>query len=77
MQWRHYLFGGVVMTIYSNSAMRQAIAEYVHDFKYRELLQLRFCDGYTYEEISAMVNFSPQHVKYICRTYKDYLISRL
>ena len=65
------------MKDYKNRDMCQAISEYVHNPRYRELLQLRFCEGFTYEEIAEEVSFSPQHVKHICRTYKDYLISRL
>ena len=71
------LFGGVFMPIYKNSDMRAAIDEYVHNPKYRELLCLRFCDGFTYEEIAETVNFSPQHVRHICRKYKPLLISAL
>lgn len=62
---------------YRNTDMCNAIAEYVHDYKYRELLRLRFCEGYTYEEIGEAVHFSPQHVKYICNSYKDILLSHL
>lgn len=62
---------------YRNSDMAQAIAEYCHEAKYRELLRLRFCEGLTYEEISEAVNYSPQHVRSICKSYKHRLISRL
>ena len=57
--------------------MLRAIDEYVLNPRYRELLRLRFCDGMTYEQISEAVNYSAQHVKHICKTYKDYLISCL
>lgn len=72
-----FYFGGLIMPIYSNTDMCRAISEYVHHPKYREVLRLRFCDGLTYEEISEAVNFSPQHVKHICKTYKPILISHL
>lgn len=65
------------MPIYRNSDMCRAIEEYVHNPRYRELLRLRYCDGYTYEEIAEKINFSPQHVKHICHSYKALLISRL
>lgn len=65
------------MPIYSNTDMCRAIAEYCHDKKYREILRLRFCEGHTYEEIAEICNYSPQHVKNICRTYKSVLMSRL
>lgn len=65
------------MPIYKNSDMCRAIDEYVHNPRYRELLRLRFCDGFTYEEIAEAVNFSPQHVRSICAKYKPLLISAL
>lgn len=65
------------MPDYKNSDMCNAINEYVRNPRYKELLRLRFCEGRTYEEIAALVCYSPQHVKHICKTYKDYLISRL
>lgn len=63
--------------IYKNSDMMLAINEYVHNAQYREVLRLRLCDGWTYEEIAEAVRFSPQHVKYIVRLYKDLLISQI
>ena len=65
------------MPDYSNSAMKKAIEEYCHNSRYREVLHLKFCEGYTYEEIGERVNFSPQHVKKVCRSYKDLLLSHL
>lgn len=65
------------MPIYKNSDMCAAIDEYIHNQKYRQVLRLRFCDSLTYEEIAESVNFSPQHVKYICSSYKAMLMSRL
>ena len=65
------------MSDYKNSDMCHAIEEYVRNPKYRDLLRLRFCEGRTYEEIAGAVNFSPQHVKYICKSYKDFLLSHL
>lgn len=65
------------MPEYKNSDMRRTIDEYVHNPRYREILRLRFCDGFTYEEIAEEVNFSPQHVKALCHKYKPVLISHL
>ena len=65
------------MSDYRNSDMCQAIDEYVRNVKYRQVLRLRFCEGRTYEEIALMTNFSTQHVKYICKSYKDMLMSHL
>lgn len=65
------------MPVYKNSDMRQAIDEYVHNQRHREALCLRFCDGLTYEEIAGAVNFSPEHVRSICKKYKAILFSAL
>ena len=62
---------------YRNSDMLNAINEYIRNPRYRELLRLRLCEGATYEQISEAVNYSQQHVKYICKQYTGYLISRL
>lgn len=65
------------MPIYKNSDMLAIITEYIHNARYREVLRLRFCEEYTYEEISVAVGFSPQHIKSICSKYKPLLISLL
>ncbi len=65
------------MPEYKNSDMCQVIDEYIHNARYRELLRLRFCEGLTYEEIAEAVNFSPQHVKHICKQHKSFLMRHL
>ena len=72
-----FVFGGYIMPEYSNSDMCRAIDEYCHNSRYRQLLRLRYCEGHTYEEIAEAVNFSPQHVKHICKSYKALLISHI
>lgn len=65
------------MPEYKNSDMCQAIEEYVRNPRYRSILRSRYCEGETYEQIAERVNYSPQHVRYICKTYKEFLISHL
>ena len=65
------------MPDYRNSDMCHAIEEYVRNPRYKELLRLRFCEGRTYEEIAERVSYSPQHVKHICKQYKELLLSHL
>lgn len=65
------------MPVYKNSDMRRVIDEYIHHPKHREVLRLRFCESLTYEEIACAVNYSPQHVKSICRSNKALLLSQL
>lgn len=62
---------------YRNSDMLNAINEYIRNPRYRELLRLRMCEGATYEQIAEAVNYSPQHVKRICKQYKSYLLSHI
>lgn len=65
------------MPDYRNSDMCHAINEFVHNPRYRNLLRLRFCENATYEEIAEQVNYSPQHVRYICKMYREFLINHL
>lgn len=65
------------MLDYKRSDMCRAIDEYVINRRYRDVLKLKYCEGMTYEEVADAVNYSPQHVKHICKTYKDLLISHL
>ena len=65
------------MPKYSRFDMYKAIEEYVVNPRYRILLRLKYCEGMTYEQVAEAVNYSPQHVKAICKEYKDYLISHL
>ena len=75
--WRHFLFLGVIMLDYKNSDMCRAIDEYVRNPRYRNVLRYRFCESMTYEQIAEKVNYSTQHVKYICKTYKEMLLRHL
>lgn len=65
------------MPEYRNSDMCLIIDEYIHNARYRDLLRLRLCEGLTYEEIAEAVNFSPQHVKHICKKYKAFLMRHI
>lgn len=65
------------MPDYKNSDMLHAIEEYVRNPRYKVILRLRLCEGATYEEIAEAVNFSPQHVRKLCKDYLPMLISHL
>ena len=62
---------------YRRSDMLATIEDYVINASYRDVLRYRFCEGYTYEKIAEICNYSSQHVKYICTSYKDFLLSHL
>ena len=57
--------------------MCKAIEDYVINSKYRDILKLRFCEGLTYEQIGEITNYSPQHIKRICTSYKELLMNQL
>lgn len=63
--------------MYKRSDMCKAIEDYVINSKYRDILKLRFCEGLTYEQIGEITNYSPQHIKRICASYKELLMNQL
>ena len=63
--------------MYRRSAMCAAIDEYIINPRYRQILKLRLCEGLTYEKIADLTCYSTQHVKYVCKKYKDYLLSQI
>lgn len=65
------------MPAYNRFDMCQAINAYVINPKHREVLRLRYCEGYTYEEVAGICNFSTQHVKHLCKAYREMLLSHL
>jgi len=65
------------MPDYRRSDMCNVIDEYVINPTYRKMLKLRYCEGMTYEQIAENTNYSTQHVKHVCKRYRDLLISRL
>ena len=65
------------MPKYSRIDMGRIIDEYVINPRYRQVLRLKYCEGHTHEEVAEICNYSTQHVKHICKAYKDFLISLL
>lgn len=63
--------------MYSRYDMRNAIEEFIINPRYRDVLRLRYCEGMTHEQVAEATHYSTQHVKSICKTYKNYLMSRL
>ena len=64
----------------SSENLIKAIDESVVGYKAyrnRELLKLRYADGYTYEEIAEMMDLSDRHVRRICYEYEPKVIERL
>lgn len=65
------------MVIYDRYKMRDAIDKYVVNPRYRNVLTLKYCDGYSHEETAELANYSTQHVKFICKEYIDFLLAHL
>ena len=65
------------MPAYDRFEMCEAINSYVINAKHREVLRLRYCEGYTHEQTGEIVGYSTQHVKHICKAYRDMLLSRM
>ena len=65
------------MVIYNRLDMCRAIDSYVVNPRHREVLRLKFCEVMTYEQVGAITHYSTQHVKSICKNYKEMLISFL
>lgn len=65
------------MPEYNRFDMCNAIENYVLNPRYRNVLRLRYCEGMTHEQIAEATNYSTQHVKHICKTYKDMLLRHL
>lgn len=63
--------------IYSRRDMHNVIEDHVVNPRYREVLRLRYCEGMTHEQVACTTNYSTQHVKTICKKYKDHLFSLL
>ena len=54
---------------YSNSQAREAIAEYIHSERDREILSRRLIDGITFERIAEEFQMSARQIKTI--VYKN------
>ena len=63
--------------IYNRIELCKLIDSYVINPRYREVLRLKLCEGLTYEQVAEAANYSTQHVKYIVKEYKGFLISLL
>ena len=65
------------MPKYNRYKMNQIIEAYVINPKYRQVLTLRYVEGMTHEQVAETAGYSTQHVKNICKQYKNFLFSLL
>lgn len=61
----------------TNSEIREAIDEYIHDAAVREILKDRLIDGMTFERLAEKHGYSPRHIKRIVYRGIDRLFSKL
>lgn len=61
----------------TNSEIREAIDEFIHDAVVREILKDRLIDGMTFERLAEKHGYSPRHIKRIVYKASDKLFARL
>lgn len=62
---------------YSNTDMENAINEYIHSERDRQILKSRLIDGLTYDELSDKYHLSARRVKTIVYRAQDGLFKHL
>lgn len=65
------------MKEYSNSQIRELIAEWIHNERDREILCYRLIDGLTFEKIASLEDMSPRQIKNIVYKAQEQLFMRL
>ena len=65
------------MKEYKNSDVLQAIAEYIHSQRDRDILKSRLVDGLTFDELSALYHLSSRHIKTIVYKQGDVVFKHL
>lgn len=62
---------------YSNSEAREAISEYIHSARDREILEKRLIDGLTYERIAEEMDMSVRQIKNIIYKNEEILFRKM
>ena len=62
---------------YTNSQIRELIAEYIHSERDRSILVKRLVDGLTYEKIAEIMEMSPRQIKNIIYRNEEILFRKL
>jgi len=62
---------------YSNSQIREIIAEWIHDERYRRILERRLIDGVTFERIAEEFDMSDRQVRRIVFKLQECLFKHL
>lgn len=62
---------------YSNSEIRQAIEEWIHSERDRQIMVDRLINGYTYEKLAEIYDLSVRQIKNIVYKEEDKLFKKL
>ena len=62
---------------YTNSQIREAIAEHIHSERDRRILLSRLIDGITIEKLGEMYELSPRQIKNILYKNEEVLFRKL
>ena len=65
------------MVDYSNSVINDAIEEFIHKKRDRDILKRRLIDGITYEKLAEEFGLSVRNVKYIVYRGQDKIFKHL
>lgn len=62
---------------YSNSQIRDLIAEYIHNERDRKILERRLVDGVTFERLAFEFDMSPRQIRTIVHRQEEILFRYL
>lgn len=62
---------------YTNSRIRELIAEYIHNERNREILSRRLIDGITFERLAEEFDMSPRQIRAIVHREENILFKKL
>jgi len=62
---------------YTNSQIREAIAEHIHSERDRKILERRLIDGVVFEKLAEEMELSPRQVRSIVHKQEEILFKHL
>lgn len=62
---------------YTNSKVRELIAEYIHSERDRKILERRLIDGITFDKLAEEFDMSPRQMKNIVYKLQEQLFKHL
>lgn len=62
---------------YTNSRIREVIAEHIHNERDRRILERRLIDGIVFEKLAEEFDMSPRQIRNIVKKNEEYLFRKL